>query len=219
MLNPSQFRSGIWSGFYMVNGKKKEINFQLNFSWNNNNEGKMSGNGIDDVLGTFNIDGTCSKKAPYPTQFSFNFRSIEKLTFTGWREGEKGGFFGTYKGSTLSGSFAFYPLKNVSPEVAEKFKENTNTANKQQLLLMGFEEWIIDEALKETSELEAAINWITQHMEESGKGGGGSSSPSSDIEEKVQQIIALGFTEDLARDALENNGNDVQAAIDFLLGG
>ena len=35
---------------------------------------------------------------------------------------------------------------------------------------------------------------------------------------EIEQIIAMGFSKDVARDALASNGGDVQAALNSLLG-
>jgi hypothetical protein len=218
-IEPYQFKGGIWNGFYSQGGKKKDLYFQISFSFGSyQDEGTISGAGRDEVLGEFKISGKCSRKAPYPATFSFHFFALsENFEFEGWRETEKGGFFGNYTSSHHSGTFAFHPCKDIPPGLELTLKSGANKQVRNQLLAMGFDEWLVDQALKEETDLEPALNWIMRHSTEGGK------KKKTDVSDEalqgnVEQIIALGFSEDLARDALLNTGNNLQAAIDFLLG-
>ncbi len=56
-------------------------------------------------------------------------------------------------------------------EAAQKMKAKANEAHKSQLLSMGFPDWLVDEALKATTGLEPAINWITEQLSKGGGGG------------------------------------------------
>jgi len=207
-----KFKSGTWEGFYMLNGKKQPAVLNINFK-NSYTGGTIEGDGTDEVLGYFTIHGTYSEKAPYPVEFAFSFssNSSAKMDFNGWRESDKGGMFGTWKGATGSGTFAFYPSKEAS-EAAKKLAETGKQQNKAVLLSMGFPDWLIDQALTETKGLEPAVTWITQQLD-------GSSKPKTQTEEgtevdpnSLQQLISMGFDEEMAKQALQKTGNAEEAA-------
>jgi len=164
--------------------------------------GSIEGSGIDEILGSFAISGTYNEKAPYPCDFVFNFGgNSAKMDFNGWRETEKGGVFGTFKGPQGSGSFAFSPAKEGS-EVAKKAKENAVIAVKTQLLSMGFEEWVVEQAVQQTTGLEPALSWITQQLGGSSKTG--QSGDTGDVDETaLSQLLSMGFDQDLAKQALK----------------
>ncbi len=90
-----------------------------------------------------------------------------------------------------------------------------NQSIKQQLLLMGFEDWLIEEAMSNNKGQgvvrviflfnfkETVLNWITQHSTLSPVKG---SSSNSDVSEaSVKQLTAMGFDADLAKSALKNS--------------
>ena len=125
---------------------------------------------------------------------------------TGWRESDKGGIFGTFKGPQGSGSFAFYPSKEGS-EAKKKMDEAANLQRRQTLLSMGFPDWLIEQALIETSGLEPAINWITSKLEDDHTPSGNPNSnatPDRDDSDSdaIVQLTSLGFDADAARKAL-----------------
>mmetsp|Transcript_230 Transcript_230/g.310 ORF Transcript_230/g.310 Transcript_230/m.310 type:complete len:217 (-) Transcript_230:65-715(-) len=208
-----RYKPGVWEGFYMLNGKKKTVAVNINFSSNHDGTGNMQGNGTDDILGFFNMDGKYNEKAPYALNFSFHFPSSNAtMEFSGWREGDKGGFFGTWKGATGSGSFALAPSKEAS-DTAKKLEEQATKAVRTQLVSMGFPEYLIDAALEETKGLEPAVNWITQRLDNQG----GPSTPGSDElnMEHLQQLMDMGFDPDMATQALLQN-KTVEAAANWL---
>jgi len=178
------------------------------------------GNGKDDVFGDFSIKGTYSDKAPYPVDFTWTFKqTLQAMEFNGWRESDKGGVFGTWKGTNGSGTFAFSPAKESS-EAVKKLTENTKNSTKEQLIQMGFPEWSIDQAMLETTNIEEAINWITQQMSVSEENVNTSSRGDSSVESGVDpsqltELLAMGFDESMATQALVKTGN-VEAAANWL---
>jgi len=204
----------------MLSGKKKPMILNLDFS--TRNHGTLTGNGSDDILGFFNLNGTWSEKAPYPVEFSFQFPSngSAKMEFTGWRESDKGGIFGTWKGNQGSGSYAFAPSKEAT-EAAKKLEESAKNQTKTQLLSMGFPEWLVEQALLETKGLEPAVNWITQQLDSGPTTEKVSSNPSSPSSEsvdptKLSNLVSMGFEEEMAKDALIKSGGDVEGAANWL---
>jgi len=217
-MSSSKFKSGIWEGFYMLNGKKQNVTISMNFR--PKHEETMEGEGSDDILGEFAVKGKYSEKAPYPCSFTFEFASngIGKMDFNGWRESDKGGMFGTWKGVVAgSGSFAIYPSKQDS-DAALRLKAKANETNKGQLLSMGFPDWLVDQALNETSGLEPAINWITEQLSKGASGGGqvADTEVNDNVDESsLQQLLSMGFDEGLAIQALQIN-KTVEAAANWL---
>jgi len=182
-------------------------------------KGSLDGNGNDEHLGSFTISGKFSDKAPYAVEFTFTL-SNGAMEFSGWRESDKGGVFGTWKGVNGSGTFAFSPAKESS-ELVKKYEENAKNSKKEELLAMGFEDWLIDQALQESStgSLEDAINWITQQLDSQSisisQGSHGTQGNGGGDEEQLSELVAMGFDIEMARDALKKTGN-VQAAANWL---
>jgi hypothetical protein len=62
---------------------------------------------------------------------------------------------------------------------------------------MGFPDYLIEEALKETSGLEPAVNWITSKLDNDDLDVVDVVDPDS-----LQQLLAMGFDEEMAKQAL-----------------
>jgi len=211
----SKFKSGMWDGYYNYKGKKQNLMFQMNFSLHSSG---IKGNGTDDNFGYFTVDGKFNEKAPYACEFSFNFSNSIKMEFSGWRESDKGGIFGNWKGSNGSGAFAFAPSK----ETEEKMKQLEEQAQKNQrdiLTSMGFPSELIEEAVKQNKGVEAAISWLTDKLNPPLSGEGTENTGSTVDESKVQQLISLGFEEEMVRQALEASNGNVDQAANFLFEG
>jgi len=198
----------------MLDSKKKQLAFQISFQPNyskfQGNGGDIDGNGADDVMGDFVIAGTYSDKAPYPCDCTFTFSNNAQMVLTGWRECDKGGIFGQWKGPMGSGSYAFSPSKDGS-ETKKRLEMAANTQRKTQLLAMGFADWLVDQALVETSGLEPAINWITKNLD------GPSQVSDDDVNsEALQQLLSMGFEADMAKEALVKHKNNVERAANWL---
>jgi len=206
----SKFKAGMWEGYYNFKGKRQNIMFQLNF---NLNSSTMKGNGTDDIQGYFTIEGKFNEKAPHGCDFFFNFTNSVKMEFNGWRESDKGGIFGQWKGSTGTGAFAFAPSK----ETEEKIRQLEEQAQKNQietLTAMGFPPELITEAIKQKKGIEGAISWITEQLNPSPVSTGNTEYTVD--ESKVQELITLGFEEDVVRQALEASMGNVDQAANFL---
>jgi len=198
----------------MLNGKKQASIVMLRFT-NGYGTNTIDGNGNEDIYGAFNITGTFNDKAPYAVEFTFKFSTGTRMEFSGWRESDKGGVFGTWKGDLGSGTFAYSPSKEAS-EAAKKLEQGAKSKMKENLLSMGFEDWIIDEALNECKSLEDAINWITRQSSSSSSSSQTNSSTVQVDESSLTQLVSMGFDSDMAREALSKNGNDVEQAANWL---
>jgi len=220
----AKYKSGVWEGFYNLNGKKKELLVNFSFRKTTSDSGTIEGNGNDEILGFFNVQGTFSEKAPYPCDFNWKFPSNASadMNFSGWRESDKGGFFGQWKGTPGGGAFAFYPAKSENAvEAAQKLQQTKQISMKKELENMGFEGWLIDQALAETggNSLEQAVHWLTsQSAPSSGSNTGGNDggSDASVNADDLQMLVSMGFDTDAAREALTHSGGNVEAAANLL---
>jgi uncharacterized UBP type Zn finger protein len=77
--------------------------------------------------------------------------------------------------------------------------EQAKTQNKLQLLSMGFEEWLVDEALTKNKGLEPALNWITMQLDGASKPTGEQAEVDS---ESLAALTGMGFDEEMARQSL-----------------
>jgi len=179
--------------------------------------GSIEGNGTDDLMGFFTIKGHFNEKAPYPCDFTWQFAGVYdiRMEFNGWRESDKGGFFGQWKGPNGSGSFAFAPSKESS-EAAKKLQEEAHKAHKTQLLSMGFPEWLVDQALQETKGLEPALNWCTEQMNGGKDTSLGVGNDQSVDQEALIQLVSMGFDEETAKEALIKHGGKLEEAANYL---
>jgi len=203
-----KYKDGIWEGFYKLNGKPHFLKIEMYFQMDGVNSGLIHGSGVDVFLGSFNIIGNFVDKAPFSCEFRFEFpsdTSIE-MKFSGWRESDKGGFFGEWNGTNGSGSFAFSPSK----EFLEKDVYLPQV--KSKLLEMGFSEQIIEKALEVSTELDEALNWISKQTTNNLLSV--STICSAEINEHdLCQLVDMGFNVESARNALiEMNGNLEDAA-------
>jgi len=128
------------------------------------------------------------------------------MEFNGWRESDKGGIFGQWKGTQGNGSFAVYPSKDT--EAAKKMNEETKKSNKKHLLSMGFPDWLVDQAMVETEGLEPAITFITKQLGESRSLEKDSGVSDADL----QQLISMGFDDEMAKQALKATKSVEEAA-------
>jgi uncharacterized UBP type Zn finger protein len=69
---------------------------------------------------------------------------------------------------------------------------------------MGFPEWLVTEALIEHKTLDAAVNWCTEQMSESGSPPGESLPPSTETvnEESLATLLSMGFDMEMAKESL-----------------
>jgi len=181
---------------------------QLNF----NSGTTVGGNGVNDALGYFVVDGTYSNKAPYGCELHVQFTSGPKITLTGWRESERNGMVGNWTGSVAgagSGTFSLAPNKDAvagSMAVAD--------SRKTQLLALGFSEAAINSVLPETDSIESAIEQLTSgayhHSQPEAKEANS---------EMIVQLVSMGFETDKARMALIQTNNNLEHAANLLFEG
>jgi ubiquitin carboxyl-terminal hydrolase 5/13 len=94
-----------------------------------------------------------------------------------------------------------------------------------QLTEMGFPSVRCEKALHATgnSDPQAAMDWLMAHMDDpdidvpTNIGGGDKSKPAAVSDEAIEMIGAMGFNAPQARQALKENGGNVEAAIGWLL--
>eukprot|EP01100_Stratorugosa_tubuloviscum_P012551 TRINITY_DN5997_c0_g3_i4.p1 TRINITY_DN5997_c0_g3~~TRINITY_DN5997_c0_g3_i4.p1 ORF type:complete len:106 (+),score=34.09 TRINITY_DN5997_c0_g3_i4:89-406(+) len=92
------YRSGIWEGELLFQGKKRTIQLNLTFL-GTEVVGKFF---IKDCNETGNVSGTVGYTKPYRVSITFNFESENSITLEGNRENLNGGIFGLYCGYTFS---------------------------------------------------------------------------------------------------------------------
>jgi uncharacterized UBP type Zn finger protein len=99
-----------------------------------------------------------------------------------------------------------------SLEAKKKMEETANKQRRETLTNMGFPEWLIEQALQDTIGLEPAINWITQQLD-----GPRASNTTDDADsEGVMQLVAMGFDDEMARQALSKHRGNVEMAANWL---
>eukprot|EP01102_Stenamoeba_stenopodia_P020958 TRINITY_DN832_c0_g1_i2.p1 TRINITY_DN832_c0_g1~~TRINITY_DN832_c0_g1_i2.p1 ORF type:complete len:219 (+),score=75.32 TRINITY_DN832_c0_g1_i2:198-854(+) len=216
----TRFKSGVWTGFYGQGAKKKKVNFSVNFT----SSGGVSGHGLAEEAGAFELDGTVQLKPPYSCELEFTFGSNQKMKLNGWREGEKGGLFGTWTGVGGNGNFAFEPAKeDEQPNMSEMLKEVTKK-HVAELEAMGFPKYLCEKALEATGgSLQDAVEYITnQAVEESvgnSPGGHEKMNESDPVDPAMlKQLVDFGFSSDLAAMALRQTNGDLNMALDWLMG-
>jgi len=180
----------------------------------------VSGNGSDD-FGFFSISGEFSPTPPYNaklTRSDFG-QGGTQMEFSGFRESEAGGIFGTWKGSPGSGDFHIKPsTTGGDTDTSNRIKEAAKKRQVEQLEAMGFPSYLCDKAYDESQgDLSRAIEWITSklsagesHLTE---GQGEGAEPDETL---VGQLTAMGFSVEQAKKALAQNGNNVESSIDWL---
>jgi len=100
-----QFTSGKWTGYYILNGERKEMALELQFD----HAGTLSGTG-QDAVSFFRVAGTYKPTPPYnATLTRTDFQGNGKMGMTGFRESDTGGIFGTWNGTLGSGDFRIIP--------------------------------------------------------------------------------------------------------------
>jgi len=178
----------------------------------------VEGNGNDE-FGYFSVSGEYSATPPYSAKFVRSDFGSEgrNMEFSGFRESEGGGIFGTWRGTDGSGDFHFKPSKG-NDEVETKIKEASRKSQTEQLTAMGFPDYLCNQALDHTNgDLSAAIEWITKQLSE---GGGTPEIATPGVpeapDEMVKQLTDMGFSSEQAKLALAQNDNDVARAIDWL---
>lgn len=124
MSSGHRFKDGPWEGYLTIGGasnNRKKISLNLKF------KDEVDGQGIMDDLGPFELTGVCGGKSPYPCDLKLRFSNIE-FVFSGYREGEKNGMFGTWKSSkkvtewnhATSGSFSLQPSTEPVADLGNK---------------------------------------------------------------------------------------------------
>jgi len=158
-------------------------------------------------LGFFSVEGIYSEKPPYSCEFSFNFVAGLKYEFSGWRESEKGGIFGTYKSPAKGGSFAFVPSKDQDKSPIKAAQPPAFTPSEEQIVQlesMGFQNWMCKLALESTTSFQAAVDYCFTLLEGDSSSGGTPSSFESPSDSSVgdssmiDQLVNLGFTKEQA---------------------
>ena len=129
---------------------------------------------------------------------------------------EKGGVFGetTDEKTNKKEQFLIRPT-DEDTKILNQIKSKQNSGMKQKLLMMGFDEYEIEKALDKFDNLNSAIEYLS---------GGGSSAERGTIkevkvdEQMVQQIIMMGFSREEAIQTLKMHENNLEMAINSLLG-
>jgi len=218
-----KFKSGAWDGYYTMQGKQKSVSLQLNFT-----TGEVKGNGSDDYLGYFEVGGTYVEKPPYSCNLTLTYSMVpQTIEFTGWRESERGGIFGNWKGVGGSGSFAFAPSKEQPQQskatAVSKTGLGVNKDSITQLANMGFPQWMCEAALETTGDMDAAVDYCfnlmqTTNTDTSQEGQRETPEHNESNEELIEQLVVLGFSQEQALSASRRTSN-VEAAVEIILSG
>eukprot|EP01091_Cochliopodium_minus_P010253 TRINITY_DN2674_c0_g1_i1.p1 TRINITY_DN2674_c0_g1~~TRINITY_DN2674_c0_g1_i1.p1 ORF type:complete len:211 (+),score=72.27 TRINITY_DN2674_c0_g1_i1:22-654(+) len=209
----AEFQDGLWKGSFKIDGKEISCYIDLKFR-----RQQINGNGMDE-FSFFTIEGTFEQIRPFRANFERLNSDGKKFICSGFKEiKEKGGIFGesTDEKSQKKENFVIRPVE-YDQKIMEQIKSKQNGGMKQKLLFMGFDEYEIEKALSKHDNLNSAIEYL------SNGGGFHSDSHSSNKEVqvdegKIQQIICMGFSREESINALKIFNNDVEQAINSLLG-
>ncbi|KAH3760831.1 hypothetical protein Pelo_7326 [Pelomyxa schiedti] len=195
----------------------------MKFNWSHGGDPRVTGSGMDAILGKFKVEGTVKASSPYSCALVINYvNSPDAHNLTGWREASEGGLFGEWQGVQGSGNWALNPVKD--PVAANKILDqlgSSSAANLQTLMELGFSRDICCRALNETDDnVEEAVEWLSSHSSEDSSAPTPYDAPELSIAEptpeNITQLMELGFSSEMARNALALNGNHVERAAEFL---
>lgn len=148
---------------------------------------------------------------------------------------EKGEVWGAFSvlifANPLGKKWSLKPSSNPNSQ----FRERKRAKIEAELLGMGYETWLIQDALAATngSSLTDAVEWIARHLEELARSGdreavGATASAPAIVEnsnvgegpsqEAIASLAAMGFHEIQATEALVVCQNNVERALEYLLG-
>ncbi|KAJ1952426.1 ubiquitin C-terminal hydrolase Ubp14 [Linderina pennispora] len=105
------------------------------------------------------------------------------------------------------------PDEEEEPQAEEAAPSDQDIA---QLESMGFPRVRCIKALKNTSDVEAALNWIFEHMDDPDIDEQPASAQAADPA-SVEMLMAMGFARDRVERALKDTGGDAERALDRLL--
>jgi hypothetical protein len=157
-------KQGIWEGFFTVNGKR--VLFEASVV-------VESAGGIEnfradgaDSEADFVLSGTVEGKAPFRVEAQRNaVTGGERFRCEGFAEKSRLSMFGEYKvNDKKAGEWS---MKFVPDKVVSSFREKRRAALYGQLCEMGYEEWLIEDALQATgcASLKNALDYIHNQQE------------------------------------------------------
>jgi len=206
------FRDGVWNGWYTIAGKEKR-NMAINLTFK---YGSFRGSGVDDVGGYVDVTGTFNDKPPYNAEFQLKFHSGEVVEFSGWREKEKNGIFGSFKGLLGGGSFAIYPSNNPGKLDMDQMASKANDTMIKTLKDMGFPAGLCSEAPLHSHDLESAVDWITRQLSAPAPASQAAAPAPAGSDEAIATLALMGFSNEKAKLALAATNNDVERAVEWL---
>eukprot|EP01105_Mastigella_eilhardi_P006907 TRINITY_DN1840_c0_g2_i1.p1 TRINITY_DN1840_c0_g2~~TRINITY_DN1840_c0_g2_i1.p1 ORF type:complete len:225 (-),score=81.30 TRINITY_DN1840_c0_g2_i1:66-710(-) len=203
-----KFRNGAWEGTFTLGGKKKELIMDLKFSGDG-----FNGKGQELAMGDFTVTGTVSDQPPFACDAELKFATGDDLKFSGWREKDTAGMFGSWTGSLGQGNFAIHPVTDIAKangllsQLGSSHEQNLN-----ELVAMGYPKEQCMQALQESDTLQDAVDWLTTQA-----------AAPKEFEEvtptpgKVQQLVEMGFDKGSAETALKLNDDNLDMAMELLL--
>eukprot|EP00667_Euglena_gracilis_P023461 EG_transcript_26465 len=199
------FRNGTYGGtLYVVQSGSpvSEAPLQLNLTFSG---GVVSGDGQCSLLAeeSFAVEGKYSDQAPYDLECQAKGLAV---TFIGARE-KDGGLQGRWRHATDGDKTGLFELLHVGqaldPQDAIKTLVEMGMAPEAAELAVNVHHMSVEEA----------VEWIG-----SGCPPVGEADPTEANAEHVASIMEMGFSEEEAKNALLANQNDVQRALNMLLG-
>uniref|UniRef100_A0A7S1IKU7 UBA domain-containing protein n=1 Tax=Eutreptiella gymnastica TaxID=73025 RepID=A0A7S1IKU7_9EUGL len=209
----SQFRDGKYEGtlIFMNQGlpsDEKLLTIDVNFV-----DGKVAGKGESNYCGKFELSGTYSDKAPFDLEMKGTpcEKELPAVSFTGARE-KDGGLQGRWKHNENGGlfelAFVEVDLGAAEPEELIKLLES-----------MGLDSQASKAAINDHGMgVEEAVEWISSGCPPVEGGAHVGNTATSPSEANIASIMEMGYAEDVAKDALLMCDNNVERALNMLLG-
>jgi len=213
-MSKARFRTGNYTGTISINKKNLEYTLDLSFK-----EGNIKGQGSHES-GSFQVWGTYNDRPPYSLQLNLeNAFGNPQLTLEGFHYAD-GSIFGNWSPgpNTAKGGDFKWKYKEETPEEREKKRMQTIEDGVNTILSMGFTKDLAYRALDITNgNVEQAIDQLMNgEIEEIPRTSNTDVAPS---EPTIKQLCDMGFSREQAVQALKDNSNNIDMAINWLFAG
>jgi len=210
------WRQGNYSATITVEKKVKEFTAKLQFK-----DGRITGT-CDGLNGMFTLKGTYNTAKPYAVKMELaEAFGIPKIDFTGNHASDYT-IFGTWSQNSIPGGDCQFNYKHLSKEEEEKQEKLLRDQQMSGLIEMGFEDIHCELALQQNNyDLEKAVNWLMHGNHLTGDDGGNFHAQRQPVskeptDEEIQQLVNMGFSKGLAKEALHMTDGNVEQAIEWL---
>jgi hypothetical protein len=228
------FKNGVWNGSYARGGKDHALNLHLEFH-SDGRTNKITGAGTCDELGYITVHGEYTDSTPYSVTIQLNsVKYSTVMELSGFREKQTNGMFGTWLVKTqgnkalenFNGSGSFHLKPAESQLNGDNMYTSYQTEKRiRQLIEMGFERKIVEQAVNKFSTYEQALDWLfkqnealySENLTEENSSKNLTQNQGEKVSENEQTIMNMGFTLEQAKHALEIANGDVEQATNLLL--